>query len=238
MKNNKIHKVVLALLVVGQVPLASAGPLEGEGEVGYTRTSGNTDTASLNVKLSLSKEAGDWRHSGELAVLSAATDSKTTAEAYTLKARSNHSLGDRRYVFGALRYENDRFSGYDYQGSLVVGLGARLLERADGMVLDVDVGLGGRTSQDAATGKSSQEGVLLLNGNFAVPLSDSATFTEDLSVEGGSDNTYSESVTGLKLKVLDDLAAKIAYTVKHNSSVPASTNKTDLQTAVTLVYAF
>ncbi len=199
--------LIVALIVVAQPALA--GPLKGEGEVGYTQTSGNTDTASLNVKLSLSKDSEAWRHSGELAVLSAATDSKTTAEAYTLKARTNYKLGSKRYVFGALRYENDRFSGFDYQGSLVLGYG-----------------------------KSSQEGVLLLNGNFAAPLSDSATFTEDLSIEAGSDNTYSESVTGLKLKVLDNLAAKIAYTVKRNSSVPAGSHKTDLQTAVTLVYAF
>ena len=232
------NRLVLALLIAGQSAVAMAGPLKGEGEVGYTQTSGNTDTASLNVKLSLSKDSDAWKHSGELAVLSAATDSKTTAESYTLRARTNYKLSDRRYVFGALRYENDRFSGFDYQGSLVLGLGERLIQNADGMVLDADIGLGGRTSQDSLTGKSSQEGVLLLNGNFAAPLSDSATFTEDLSIEAGSDNTYSESVTGLKLKVLDNLAAKIAYTVKHNSSVPVGSHKTDLQTAVTLVYAF
>lgn len=231
-------RLILAMCLAGQTALVLAGPLKGEGEVGYTQTSGNTKTSSLNAKLSLSKDVDAWSHRGELGILSAATDAKTTAESYTLKARTKYRFAGPRYGFASLRYENDRFSGYDYQGALVIGLGTRLIENARGMTLDADAGIGGRTSQDAVTGKSSQEAVLLINGNFAAPLSDSATFSEDLSIEGGSDNTYIESVTGLKLKVMDDLAAKIAYTVKRNSSVPAGTKQTDLQTAVTLVYAF
>ncbi len=217
--------------------LATAGDLKGEGELGYTQTSGNTDTSSLNVKLSLSKEQASWHHSGQLSAITAATSSQTTAENYTLKARSNYDLGSKRYVFGSLRYENDRFSGYDYQSSLVAGVGSRLIEN-QGQTLDADIGLGLRGLQDAVTGKSSTEAVLLLNGNYVYPLSDSATFTQDLMVEGGSDNTYAESVTGLKLKVMDNLAAKIAYTVKHNSSVPTGTDKTDALTSITLVYGF
>jgi putative salt-induced outer membrane protein len=57
-------------------------------------------------------------------------------------------------------------------------------------------------------------------------------------VEAGSENTYFESVTALKARLVGDLALVASYTVKHNTDVPALTEKTDTYTALSLEYAF
>mgnify|MGYP001817612450 FL=1 len=68
--------------------------------------------------------------------------------------------------------------------------------------------------------------------------SETAEFRQDLTAEGGEENTYIESVTAVSAKLLGDLALVASYTIKHNTDVPALTEKTDTYTALSLEYAF
>jgi putative salt-induced outer membrane protein len=68
--------------------------------------------------------------------------------------------------------------------------------------------------------------------------SETASFRQDVTVEGGDKNTYVESVTALSAKLLGDLALVASYTVKYNTDVPPLTEKTDTYTALSLEYAF
>jgi len=235
--NKKIAVAVISGLILATSGPVTADPLKGEGELGFTSTSGNTHNKNLNAALSLSKTDGIWRHKGKLEAVGSTTDSATTAERYLLTAKTTRDFTAKSYAFGSLRYDNDRFSGYDYQTSVAVGVGTRVIEDAV-QTLDGSVGLGVNSNQDAITGKTEQQGVLQLQGNYLRNISASAVFTEDLTVEGGSNNTYIESVTGLKMTIIGALASKLSFTVKRNSSVPAGTSKTDTLSAVTLVYSF
>lgn len=58
-------------------------------------------------------------------------------------------------------------------------------------------------------------------------MSSDMTFKEKILVETGTSNTYSEFETSLKMKINGNLASKIAYTVKNNSTVPAGAKETD-----------
>lgn len=69
-------------------------------------------------------------------------------------------------------------------------------------------------------------------------LSDTATFTQDLLVESGAENTYLESKTALSASLVGNLALVVSYTIKSNSDVPLGTEKTDTFTALALEYAF
>ena len=69
-------------------------------------------------------------------------------------------------------------------------------------------------------------------------LSDTATFTQDLLLESGSENTYLESKTALSARLVGTLALVASYTIKSNSDVPLGTEKTDTLTALVLEYAF
>ncbi|KAF0192935.1 MAG: hypothetical protein FD165_38 [Gammaproteobacteria bacterium] len=75
-------------------------------------------------------------------------------------------------------------------------------------------------------------------GNYVWKISDTTTFSEELTIDAGQDSTISKSVTGLKSQVAGNLATKLTLTIKNTSDVPPGVEKTDTETAVTLVYGF
>ena len=135
-----------------------------------------------------------------------------------------------------LSYEDDHFSGYDYQFSETIGYGFNAIKN-DSLNLDLEAGVGARQSK-LDLGDSSSEGTLKGAANFDWKISESATFTQTLSVEAGEEITISRSVTALKLQIVGSLAAKLSYNVKHTSDVPPGFDKTDTESIVTLVYSF
>ena len=69
-------------------------------------------------------------------------------------------------------------------------------------------------------------------------MSKTSKFTEDLTAEFGEDQDEWKSVTGLSAKINSSLAMKLTYTIKRLDVVPAGTDNTDKEAAVTLVYTF
>lgn len=210
--------------------------LSGEAELGIVATSGNTDTRSFNAKGSVVYREDAWRHEARLQGLHASDGGTTTAERYLAVAKSDYHFTQHEYLFGTVRYEDDEFSGYDYQLSEVAGYGRRIVERAD-LKLDLELGVGGRHSREA-DGVREDEAIVHGGGKLRWQVSPSARFTEEILLQTGRENLYGESVSALKLKINGNLSTKISLTVRHNSSVPADKNQTDTLTAVTLVYDF
>ncbi|MDH3759480.1 MAG: DUF481 domain-containing protein [Gammaproteobacteria bacterium] len=210
---------------------------KGEGELGYTTTSGNTDSENLNASLGVSRQAGSWKHAALIKSIRNKADDVTSADSLVLKARSEYQLGEKSYAFGQLRYEEDEFSGYDRQTSLAFGLGSRVLEN-ERHFLDLSAGLGYRYLEQSDPGDETDEAILTASLDYQYKISETATFGEAILVESGDDNTHSESETSLKAKIDGNLATKISYLVKHNSDVPDGTDKTDKIVTVSLVYGF
>ena len=105
------------------------------------------------------------------------------------------------------------------------------------MTLDLEAGPGARRYK-ITNGKSDTEFLVRGAAKYAWKITTTSKFTEDLTVESSSDTTITKSVTGLSSKINGDLAMKVTYTVKHTSDVPPGIEKTDTETAVTLVYSF
>lgn len=210
--------------------------LGGEAELGMVTTSGNTNTRSVNAKVKLRYLSGPWRHEGRLEGLRTSDGDTVTAERYLASGKSDYRYTPTDYVFGTVRYEDDRFSGYDYQMSETVGYGHRLVNR-DSLTLDLEIGAGGRHSRETG-GSARDEGIVRGAARLGWDVSDSARFSEELLVESGESNTYTESVAALRVKINSRFAMKLSLTVKHNSTVPAGAEHTDSMSAVTLVYDF
>ena len=70
------------------------------------------------------------------------------------------------------------------------------------------------------------------------PLGASSRLLQQVQVEAGPDNVFSESVTGLKASINDALALKLTQTFRHNSDVPDDRKNLDSISAVTLVVDF
>jgi putative salt-induced outer membrane protein len=209
---------------------------QGSVGLGFLSTTGNSDTSSLNANVALGYKSGPWGDTLSLQALHASQNGLTTAESYDATGQSKYSFSEKNYVFGLLDYLSDRFSGYRRRTTEAFGYGRRLLD-SDAQQLDVEFGLGVRQTRYTDNTSSS---VLIerLSGSYLWKFADKSNFSQNLSVEHGSDNTYTQSVTALTTNLAGSFALSMSYTVKHNSTVLPGFKNTDTITAVSLVYSF
>jgi putative salt-induced outer membrane protein len=216
---------------------AAAGGWTGEGALGFISTSGNTESENLNASLGIAKELELWKHSVSIEAIRSETDDVVSAESTELKGRSEYKFSEKSYAFGQLRYEEDEFSGYDSQTSLAFGAGSRFIENEQHL-LDLSAGLGYRSLEDSVTNETEEDGIVTADLIYEYNISETAKFSQTLSIESGDENTHTESETALKTSIAGNFSSKISYLVKLNSDVPADTDKTDSILSVTLVYGF
>jgi len=234
---NKVVTGLMGLMLAGSALAQESGSQwSGEAELGIVATSGNTETQTVSAKAKVVNERDKWKHVAKFEALNTEDGTTTTAERYLLSGKSDYKMSALDYVFITANYEDDRFSGYDWRASELLGYGRHVIAQED-LSLDLEAGVGVRQSKTDA-GVSDSEGIVSLAGNLGWKISDTSKFTEELNTEIGDSATISKSVTGLKTQINGSLAMKITYTVKHTSKVPAGIEKVDRETAVTLVYSF
>ena len=234
----RTHIALLSALTLSPAAFAATDDSTwgGEAELGMVTTSGNTDTTTANFKGKLENNREQWHHLFTLETLHASSENSNTAERYLLTAKSDYKINDVSYAFGRVSYEDDRFSGFEYRTTETIGYGRHII-REETLKLDLEGGPGARQSKPEI-GDSDSEGIVYLSGNLKWNVSDTSLFTQDLFSEIGDDVTVTKSVTGLKTQINGDLAMKVTYTAKQTSKVPLGVDKTDTETAVTLVYSF
>ncbi len=212
------------------------GPWAGKAALGYLATSGNSESSSLNTQIELSYTSGKWEHLADASAINAQESEQTTAEAYKLGFKSEYSFSEHNFLYGRMVWRKDLFSAYDQQFSQTVGYGRRLLETTSHQ-LSADIGVGARQSElrDGTT-----ENDLIARGgiNYRWIITETASFSQDLTVESGDVNTYIESVSAITATLVGNLALVASYTIKNNSEVPAGTESTDTYTALSIEYAF
>ncbi|MCF6255084.1 MAG: DUF481 domain-containing protein [Gammaproteobacteria bacterium] len=238
MLSGSVSLFLLAAVSTGNAadPQVADGSWKGDVELGIVTTTGNTETETINAKAKAVTEREKWRHTVSLESLNTSNGGDTTAERYVVNGQSDYKFGEHNYFFVMINYENARFSGYDYRVSEALGYGRRVIDKA-ALALDLEIGPGARQSK-LSTGGNEDEFTLRGAAKLAWKVSDTSTFTTDLSVDAGEDTTVTKSVTALTAQINGSLATKITYTIKNTSDVPVGVEKTDTETAVTLVYSF
>lgn len=228
--------LALAMMVLASVAHADKN-WNGEGDLAFNKSSGNSKSESLLAKLKLEYNQERWTHSGQIEAINASTDDSRSAEAYTLRAKTEYDVSERAYAFGNGRYEDNRFSGYEYQGSVTTGLGIHIID-TEITTFDIEGGAGYRRSEEQGSNETFNEAIATAAAKYYRELTDTTRFESDLNVESGADNTFVESVVAIRVKINSRLGLKVAYSVKHNTDVPVDTKKTDTLTSVGLNYSF
>jgi putative salt-induced outer membrane protein len=214
---------------------------------GYVAVSGNSDSTTANFKGEVLYDTDKWHHSALATALGASQDNDTSSEAYKAQLKTKRDLSEVIYAFGLAEYNKDRFSSYEHQIFEAVGIGWRVFH-TDNQELNLEAGVGATQSRlqqvdPPATPLTSDERevnefVGRLGGDYHWHISETAVFSEKLSSNIGSDNTYVESLTELKAGIIGDVALVLGYLVKHNTDVLPGTDKTDTQTSISLEYKF
>ena len=212
---------------------------QSEVEFGFITNSGNTNTETINGKATTLNERTYWRNRATLEAMHSQDATNTTGEAYSASAKSKFKVDNRQYFFGLIKYESDRFSGYDYRSSGIVGYGQRVVAK-EGITLDLEAGPGTRQSKPEDE-QVDHKKVAWLNGDFIWNIDKDTLLTEDIGAEipssGNSANVFS-SATSFKHRLNGSLAIKLSYALQHTSKVPDGVVKSDRKSTITLAYSF
>jgi putative salt-induced outer membrane protein len=153
-----------------------------------------------------------------------------------LDGQATRTFSEVYYGFGNLRFDKDTFSGYDYQTNITGGIGRRFWQPKT-EVLNLEVGVGYQV--DKLQNQAERSNPILRTAlKLRYPVNTQVALLQDLLVSAGEQNTHSESVSGVKVKMTESLALKLSYTLKHNSKVLMGRENLDTLTALTLVYGF
>ncbi|MCM2972281.1 DUF481 domain-containing protein [Larsenimonas suaedae] len=208
---------------------------DGSAELGYTRLTGNSESETLLAKLTGTWYRDAWTYSLHGETTSASEDGEQSAEEYILSGRSRYNLDIDNYLFGLLRWDKDRFSGYDSQTTLAGGYGRQLLD-TDTQSLTLEAGPGVRHD---IYNNGDVENLPLAYGalDYKWKVSDTAAFLQDFTAEGTRENVIGRSSTALQVAINDTLSLKVSYDIEHNTNPPEDAEEqTDTKTAVSLVY--
>lgn len=217
--------------------LTSVYAASGEFALGVVSTSGNSNSDTFTLKASLLEAHNQWAHGLALDALRETDNDRVTNDRYRVTARSKYQYSELNHAFAQLDYEKDRFSGYDYRATAVLGGGRRVLAR-EGLSLDLEAGIGHRHSQliGIEQGEGDTIGRLALLLDWKV--SETSTFKQELSTDTGGGQTLSRSGTSLESALFGNFSTRVSLTLRHNTDAVAPTHKLDSETNMSLVYKF
>lgn len=222
----------------------------GKGQAGYVASQGNTSAKSANAAIEMAYYQAEWKHAFHLGGLYGQSNGITSASRWDAGWQSNYQITKPLYVFGALRYARDNFSGFQYQASGSVGLGYIVIDTTT-TKLDAQVGAGYRTLRPETLTKAPSGAVVartllasesnaILTGavNYAWKITDTTTLSNKLLVEWGANNTLISDGLALAVKISTKLALSLGYSLQENTRPPVGLKKLDALETVNLVYSF
>jgi len=255
------------LLAAPFVAHADDGDWSGSGELGLAAARGNSKSENVNAKLQFKKEDDVWKDNFYLNALRSKGEVKTTivqngqpvavsnfqltSNRYEGGASAGFKLDERSYIVGAVRYENDDFSPFQYQWTTSVGYGYTAIKN-ESTELAFEIGPGYKRAQPIdkttavgnppvlVTTRQDAESEAVGRGLIAYrqKLTDNTAFENTLLVEAGSSNRFLQNDAGLAVNMNKKLALKLGFQVRHNSETTAGTKQTDELLTTNLVYNF
>lgn len=264
-----MRMMLIPIALLAALPLTALADdgWSGSGELGFAAARGNSKSENLNAKLEFKKEDETWKDHFYLTALRSKGEVTTativdgqvvnvknfdvTANRYEAGASAGYKLDERSYIVGALRYENDDFSPFEYQAIASIGYGYTVL-KTQSDELSLEVGPGYKRYQpvdvygpEVVDGQPlrhgfESEGEIVGRGLIAYKhdFSENTAFVNTLLVEAGSNNRFLQNDAGVQVAINKAFALKVGYQVRHNSDVAPGLKKTDQLMTTNLVYNF
>jgi len=237
-----MNKVLLLAAITSAGLCANSADAEGakwsgSGQLGFSMTSGNSDTENLNAGLSLKRESGRWISDMSLDMLRASSDDIETAERYTVNTKTGYKFNDKDYAYYGTRYDQDKFSGFDYTITTAVGWGHKFHDTEESRLI-TEIGLGYKTEALDIDRTENNGGVIVGKLDYMRQLTDTIKFENVLVVEAGDDNSFLQNDLGFSFAINDKFAIKLAHQIRHNTDAPIGNDSTDTLVSANLVYDF
>lgn len=207
----------------------------GKAGLGASMATGNSDNQSANGAAEVTYKDHRWENVLGFMGNYGNDGDTTTAQRWEFRGQTSYGFTEKAYWFGAARYDDDRFSAYDYQASLATGLGYRFFDTEETR-LWVQGGPGYRVSKERETGDTIDGAIFRGNVGFERQITGTTRIVDLFLLEAGSDNTYLQNNLGLVVTITGSLGLRVGYEVRYNTDVPPGVEKTDTLTTIGLQY--
>jgi putative salt-induced outer membrane protein len=222
-------------------------------QLGFSKTSGTTDTDSLNALFHVAHVIGNWKLLFGFDGLYGSTRGETTAQAWHARLQGNYNFTDRLFWYSSYRYDDDRFSGFAYQQTLSTGVGYQFI-KTDATKLSAQIGVGERWLRpelfmtDPVGGivpgsvvklDAQRDTVLDLGLNYEQQLNSFTKLLATAAMQEGYLNNMSSLNLQLLVKMTGQLSLAAGYQVVRNSNPPApNISRNATLTTLSLTYEF
>lgn len=216
-------------------------------ELGFLYKTGNTKSADMKTGFNVKYEKDLWLSLFNFDLLVKKTendneDFETSDQKWAVDSKTNYTLSTegKNYVYGNIRYEDDRFSSFDSQSSVSAGWG-RHWYKTDKASLFADIGPGFKSDKVKVTGETQNAFIIQAQALYLRQINEHVEFKQTLSAKlapkSGENSIYSAE-SSITTKLIETLQLKFSFKIDHNTEVSDDKKNTDTQTALTLVYSF
>ncbi|MDC5820275.1 DUF481 domain-containing protein [Vibrio europaeus] len=221
-------------------------PWSSEVEFGYQSHSGNSDSRSLNSRLSAEYVKGRHRTNGEWKYYLLYKDGEEDKRQSSYSAQSDYKLGLKSYLYGSFNGVDSRYSAYFKDYTLSGGLGYQFAN-TETFLLEFEFGPGFRYQEpnkdeidddDIIFPDTVQEGIFRGNLNTKWQALENLSVTASVTVVSGRSNTRTDTDFSVSNNITETIALKLAYSRQYHDKVPEGLFKADSMFSVNLLFAF
>jgi putative salt-induced outer membrane protein len=219
-------------------------------QAGYSKTGGNTDTASGTALFHIAHTWDQWKFLFGAEGFYGSTAGVTTAQSWDSYLQANYNISDRLYWFGKLSVTSNKFSGFVYQDVVSTGVGYSFI-KTDATKFDGQIGIGERWIKTAQF-QTDALGAIIADSYFTSAAERDTVVDASLrldhsfnsltkiiaayEINSGSNNTMQTGSVSLQVKMSDRLGLALGYQLTTNSSPPPGIGKSSSLESVTLTY--
>ncbi|MBB35689.1 MAG: hypothetical protein CME88_05460 [Hirschia sp.] len=243
---------LIAFATIGTAALLSApaaiaqAEWSGEGSLSAGYTTGNTETTDAGAGLKATRDALNWRQSGEFSFDYGETDGAENKNRLYVAGQLDRKFENPRWTaYGRSSYEKDEFSGYENRIFVGGGVGYKVL-MGDIVTWTLEGGPGykidevrDRTVNGLFIPGQTEESVAFRAGSrFAYNINDNVTLSNDTDIVYAEVSTQLENTLALTATLYEKFSVRFSYDVRHETEAPVGTEDTDTATRISLVYGF
>lgn len=224
--------------------IESPSPFSTEIEFGYQSHSGNSDSQSLNSRLSGEYIRGRYRLNGEWKYYLLYKDGTEDKRQSSYDVQADYKLSQKTYTYTNFQGYDSRYNAYFKDYTLSAGVGYQI-RNTESLLLEGELGPGFRYQEpnldeidddDIVFPERVSEAIFRGKLSTIFKASDSLSLSADITIVGGKSNTRTDTELGITNNITEDIALKVVYSRQYHNRVPDGLSKTDSVFSVNLLF--
>ncbi|GEA52869.1 membrane protein [Vibrio inusitatus NBRC 102082] len=226
--------------------IESPSPFKSEVEFGYQAHSGNSDSESLNARLSGEYTKNRYRATGEWKYYLLYKDGEEDKRQSTYDLQADYKLGSKSYAYSSFSGYDSKYSAYYTDYTISAGLGYQLTNSKHWLI-EGELGPGYRYQEPNLDEIDDDDIVFpdvvkeaIIRGNLAATWKPIKTLSigGKLTVVAGESNTRTDTEISVINEITADIALKLVHNRQYHNKVPNGLSNTDSILSVNLLFLF